>query len=90
MTENKDEVKIIEGHDYDGIQELDHPLPKWWLMTFYGCVIFAIGYVGYYEFLGGPTGTEELETQMAKIEASKKTQDVSEAPEKFDVESASC
>ncbi|HUU25366.1 MAG TPA: cytochrome-c oxidase, cbb3-type subunit III [Methyloceanibacter sp.] len=32
------------GHDWDGIQELNKPLPKWWLYTFYACIVWAIGY----------------------------------------------
>ena len=32
------------GHEWDGIRELDTPLPKWWLYTFYATVIFAVGY----------------------------------------------
>jgi cytochrome c oxidase cbb3-type subunit III len=32
------------GHEWDGIQELNKPLPKWWLYTFYACIIWAIGY----------------------------------------------
>lgn len=32
------------GHEWDGIKELNTPLPKWWLYTFYGTVIWAIGY----------------------------------------------
>ena len=33
------------GHEWDGIEELDNPLPRWWLMLFYVCILFAIGYV---------------------------------------------
>lgn len=33
------------GHEWDGIEELDTPMPRWWLMTFYVCILFAIGYV---------------------------------------------
>ena len=33
------------GHEWDGIEELDTPLPRWWLMIFAACVAFAIGYV---------------------------------------------
>ncbi|MBX7532417.1 cytochrome-c oxidase, cbb3-type subunit III [Qipengyuania sp. 1XM1-15A] len=33
------------GHEWDGIEELDTPLPRWWLWTFYLTIIFAIGYV---------------------------------------------
>jgi cytochrome c oxidase cbb3-type subunit 3 len=32
------------GHEWDGIEELNKPLPKWWLYTFYACIIWAIGY----------------------------------------------
>ena len=32
------------GHEWDGIRELNKPLPKWWLWTFYATIIWAIGY----------------------------------------------
>ena len=32
------------GHEWDGIQELNKPLPKWWLYTLYACIVWAIGY----------------------------------------------
>lgn len=32
------------GHEWDGIEELNTPLPRWWLLTFYACIIWAIGY----------------------------------------------
>ena len=33
------------GHEWDGIEELDTPLPRWWLWTFYASILFALGYV---------------------------------------------
>lgn len=36
------------GHEWDGIEELDTPMPRWWLWTFFGTIIFAIGYVVLY------------------------------------------
>jgi cytochrome c oxidase cbb3-type subunit 3 len=32
------------GHEWDGIRELDNPLPRWWLWIFYGCIVVAIVY----------------------------------------------
>ena len=33
------------GHEWDGIEELNTPLPRWWLWTFYLTILFSIGYV---------------------------------------------
>jgi len=32
------------GHEWDGIRELNTPLPKWWVYTFVATIIFALGY----------------------------------------------
>ncbi len=32
------------GHEWDGIKELNNPLPRWWLIVFYISVIWAVGY----------------------------------------------
>ena len=32
------------GHEWDGIKELNTPLPSWWLWVFYACILWAIGY----------------------------------------------
>ena len=32
------------GHQWDGIEELDTPMPRWWLITFYACITFAAAY----------------------------------------------
>ncbi|MGF1592643.1 MAG: cytochrome-c oxidase, cbb3-type subunit III [Kiloniellaceae bacterium] len=48
MAENKevDQVSGTEttGHEWDGIKELNTPLPRWWLWTFYATCIWALGY----------------------------------------------
>jgi cytochrome c oxidase cbb3-type subunit 3 len=36
--------KSTTGHEWDGIQELNTPLPRWWLWTFYACILYAFGY----------------------------------------------
>ncbi len=41
--ENKNDVPTT-GHSWDGIEEFDNPMPRWWLWTFYACIVWAIGY----------------------------------------------
>jgi cytochrome c oxidase cbb3-type subunit III len=36
--------KTTTGHEWDGIKELNTPLPRWWLLTFYACIVWAVGY----------------------------------------------
>lgn len=45
-----DEVTGTEttGHEWDGIKELNTPLPRWWLWTFYICIVWAFGYMIFY------------------------------------------
>ncbi len=33
------------GHEWDGIEELDTPMPRWWLISYWVTIIWAIGYV---------------------------------------------
>ncbi|MEQ1687652.1 MAG: cytochrome-c oxidase, cbb3-type subunit III [Sphingopyxis sp.] len=44
------------GHEWDGIEELNTPLPRWWLWTFYACIAFAVGYTVLYPAWPGLNG----------------------------------
>ena len=49
MAEEHKEIDAVSGtattgHDWDGIRELNTPLPRWWLWTFYACIVWAVGY----------------------------------------------
>ncbi|MDF1763406.1 MAG: cytochrome-c oxidase, cbb3-type subunit III, partial [Oleibacter sp.] len=46
--QRKEETQETTGHEYDGIEELDNPLPKWWTYMFIGTIIFGFGYLGIY------------------------------------------
>jgi cytochrome c oxidase cbb3-type subunit 3 len=36
--------KTTTGHQWDGIKELNTPLPRWWVISFYLCIVWAVGY----------------------------------------------
>ncbi len=47
------------GHEWDGLKELNTPLPKWWLYVFFACIAFSAVWVVLYPAipLQGATGT---------------------------------
>lgn len=71
------------GHEWDGIQELDNPMPRWWLWTFYLTIIWSIGYTIYYPAwplisgaTQGITGREAAgDTRIAVAEEIKRFDD---------------
>lgn len=42
----RDEISGVEttGHEWDGLKELNNPLPRWWVLTFYATCIWAVVY----------------------------------------------
>lgn len=42
-----DEITGVEttGHEWDGIKELDNPMPRWWLWAYYASIVWGIAYV---------------------------------------------
>lgn len=67
------------GHVYDGIEEYDNPLPRWWFMLFVGTIIFAIGYLVLYPGMGnwkgilpgydgGWTSTKQYDREIVKAD----------------------
>ncbi|GAL25541.1 cytochrome-c oxidase, cbb3-type subunit III [Vibrio maritimus] len=62
------------GHEYDGIRELNNPLPKWWTYLFVGTFIFAAIYLAMYPGLGnykGLLGWQSSDQTVRSIEESK-------------------
>lgn len=88
----KEKDPLLLDHDYDGIQELDYPLPSWWISTFVICVIFGSFYIFYYQFKPESTLIDEYNRDMAKLQAIKDAhapKDVGFKVEKFNAIAAS-
>ena len=78
-----DEVSGIEttGHSWDGIRELNNPLPRWWLWTWYATIIWAIGFTiaypawpmihGYTKGVLGYSQRAEVARQVAAAKAGQ-------------------
>ena len=62
-----DEKELVLDHNYDGIKELDHPLPAWWVFIFIATIVFAIPYYFYYTHASGPSIRDEMKEELAKI-----------------------
>ncbi|CUH64325.1 Cytochrome c oxidase subunit III [Thalassovita autumnalis] len=78
-TQNKDVGTT--GHSWDGIEELNTPLPRWWLWTFYATIVWGLYYVAAYPawplingatqgFLGFSTRAE-VAADIAEFEAKQ-------------------
>ncbi|WP_214070107.1 cbb3-type cytochrome c oxidase N-terminal domain-containing protein [Mucilaginibacter sp. dw_454] len=68
-----EEKELLIAHDYDGIQELDNPIPAWFMYLFYITIIFAVGYLlNYHVFHTGQLQYEEYKTEMVQADAAKK------------------
>ncbi|MBK8176720.1 MAG: cytochrome-c oxidase, cbb3-type subunit III [Rhodospirillales bacterium] len=69
------------GHEWDGIKELNNPLPKWWLYVFYVCIAYAMVYSvfypswpwfhGYVKGVLGYSTRAEFKQGMAAFEQSR-------------------
>ncbi len=69
------------GHEWDGIRELNTPLPRWWLYTIYATIIWGIGYIAYYPALplidgatkgmSGWNARSEVVEELSKLRAQR-------------------
>lgn len=57
-----------KGHVYDGIQEYDNPMPRWWVNLFWATIIFSIIYCGYYMIGSGPGAIDLYNRELADAE----------------------
>jgi cytochrome c oxidase cbb3-type subunit III len=63
------------GHEYDGIEEYDNPLPAWWMHMFILTIIFSVAYLVAYPGMGnfkgmlGWTQLQQYDNEMQKADA---------------------
>jgi len=72
------------GHEWDGIVELDNPLPRWWLWIFYATILFSIvywvlmpawpGLNGYTKGLLGHSDRAAVERELAALDVQRGAQ----------------
>lgn len=85
MSEKEiDKASGIEttGHEWDGIKELNNPLPRWWLWTFYATIVFSLGYIIWYPAIpllegstmgiSGTTNRSILSEELKAIDEGRK------------------
>jgi cytochrome c oxidase cbb3-type subunit III len=61
------------GHAFDGIQEYDNNLPRWWLWLFYATIIWAVWYIPYYNGGPGKVGPERLKDDLTALSVERAT-----------------
>lgn len=75
----KDDVTGVEntGHSWDGIEELNNPLPRWWLWCFYLTIIWGIGYtIAYPAWPGITKATSGLLGYSTRAEVAEQIDEV--------------
>ena len=79
-----EEKNLLLEHDFDGIQELDNPTPKWFMVLFYGSIAFAVCYLLiYHVFNLAPLQYDEYKNEMAQAAIEKQAY-LSKAANKVD------
>jgi cytochrome c oxidase cbb3-type subunit III len=58
-------------HSYDGIQEYDNPLPRWWTWVFWATIVFSVFYLMYFH-VGAPGRSMDEQFQESLTQNTKK------------------
>jgi len=73
---NTTETTETTGHAYDGIQEYDNPMPRWWLYLFWGTIVYSLIYLVLYPGLGtfqGLLGWSSANQYEREVEVANNT-----------------
>ncbi len=58
-------------HEYDGIQEFDNPMPRWWTRMYWGSFLFSLGYLFHYWVGNGVSTEDDFKAEMEIVHAAR-------------------
>jgi cytochrome c oxidase cbb3-type subunit 3 len=83
LPDTKTETVETTGHEWDGIRELNNPLPKWWLYVFYATVLFSVVWAVLYpsvpglrSYFAGTLGYSQRDAVAASLQQAADSQAV--------------
>lgn len=78
-----DEISGVSttGHEWDGIRELNNPMPRWWVYCYYATIVWALIYTIFYpawplvtsatQGVLGYSSRNEVKAELAAVEAER-------------------
>lgn len=70
QTEHPVEEHLLE-HQYDGIQEFDNPMPRWWVWMYWGTFWFSLAYLFHYWVGNGTSVQTAYDDEVAAVNAER-------------------
>ncbi len=58
-------------HTYDGIQEYDNPMPRWWVWSYWASFWYALAYLFHYWIGNGVSIADDYDAEMAVVNAAR-------------------
>ncbi|WP_150303408.1 cytochrome-c oxidase, cbb3-type subunit III [Pseudomonas saliphila] len=72
--QHSDQTDQTTGHSFDGIEEYDNPLPRWWFMLFVATIVFSVVYLVLYPGMGkwkGVLGWTQIEQYQDEVDRAE-------------------
>lgn len=84
-NKNQDNVDKLRPHQYDGIQEYDNALPRWWLWLLYATLFYAPIYLFHYHLGTGESLQAELQHDLQASQETMASSSGKEVPADYSV-----
>lgn len=69
----------LMDHAYDGIQEFDNPMPRWWVWSYWASFWFALAYLFHYWVGNGVSVADDYDAEMAVVNAERAKEALAQA-----------